>query len=145
MDLSDNILQTEVLAATSSQWLRVRSQYSRICANILQLRAVADKELSKERLKRALALSEALEAWHSSAESNQLMLSLDKSDAMRFRLQTSYYYHEALFQLIAMSPPNSESPFWMGCGKCKELLDRSAWEIITSSSTILIEYLLQDQ
>lgn len=73
-----------------------------------------------------------------------MMLSLDHSNAMRAKLQTSYYYYEARFQLLSISLPNPQSSSLAEFQECRGLLKRSIREIIALSHTIPSEYLVQD-
>ncbi|KAH4101238.1 hypothetical protein HBI04_159730 [Parastagonospora nodorum] len=106
---SKHSLQTEVFAASSSQWLEIRSQYSRLCSKILQLRLGADDELHRDQLRTRWELSIALERWYNSDAINLLMLSIDKSEAVWLKLLVSYYYHEARFHLVIINRPDLRS------------------------------------
>ncbi|RYN60138.1 hypothetical protein AA0119_g13296 [Alternaria tenuissima] len=140
----DTALPSDVATTLSLEWLRIRSQYSKICSNILQLGVGAEGELSENRSNRAVALSTALEEWYGSVEISQMMLSLEHSDAVHMKLQTSYHYYEARFQLLTISLPDPRSSSPTGSQECKEVLRRSIREVITGSNTIASEYLLQD-
>ncbi|KAI0570462.1 Fungal-trans domain-containing protein, partial [Pyrenophora tritici-repentis] len=94
---------SDVATTSSSEWLWIRSQYSKICSSILQLRVGAEEEQSKDHFNRVTALSTALEEWHRSTRISQMMLSLNHNVVMRIKLQTSYYYYEARFQLLSTS------------------------------------------
>ncbi|KAI1676183.1 Fungal Zn binuclear cluster domain containing protein [Pyrenophora tritici-repentis] len=144
MNRSDSILRSDVATTRSFEWLWIRAQYSRICSNILQLRVDAEEEPSKDHSNRAVALSTALEEWYQSTRVNQTILSLDHNDAMRIKLQTSYYYYEALFQLLSISLPDLRSCSPIESQKYRELLKQPTRETVTLSSTIPSEYLLQD-
>ncbi|KAH6200021.1 hypothetical protein HBI53_154350 [Parastagonospora nodorum] len=106
---SKHSLQTEVFAASSSQWLEIRSQYSRLCSKILQLCLGADDELHRDQLRTRWELSIALERWYNSDAINLLMLSIDKSEAVWLKLLVSYYYHEARFHLVIINRPDLRS------------------------------------
>nr|C9K7C4.1 RecName: Full=AM-toxin biosynthesis protein 12; Flags: Precursor [Alternaria alternata]BAI44748.1 hypothetical protein [Alternaria alternata] len=140
----DTALPSEVATTLSLEWLRIRSQYSKICSNILQLGVGAEGEPSENRSNRAVVLSAALEEWYGSVEISQMMLSLEHSDAVHMKLQTSYHYYEARFQLLSISLPDPRSSSPTGSQECREVLRRSIREVITGSNTITSEYLLQD-
>jgi hypothetical protein len=144
MSLHDDTLQSDSPTASSLQWLEVRSQYSRICSDILQLRVNADKQRSKDGASKFLALSTALEGWHRLASTNQVILSLENSTAARIKLQISYCYHEARLQLTSISLVGPQSSFPVRSGEWTKSFKQSVWEIITRSSMISSENLLQE-
>lgn len=137
------MLENNGATTASSEWLLIRSHYSKICSNILQLKVGAEEEPSTDRSTRA-ALSTALEEWYESNKVSRMILSLDLNDAMRIKLQLSYYYYEAQFQLLSTSLLNSRFSSPAGLQDSRKLLRRSIQESITYFSTIPSEYLLQD-
>ncbi|KAF7573953.1 Fungal-trans domain containing protein [Pyrenophora tritici-repentis] len=141
---SDSIIGNDVATTHSSEWLWIRAQYSKICSNILQLRVSAEEEPSKDHSNRAVALSTALGEWYKSTRVSQMILSLDYKDAMRIKLQTSYYYYEARVQLLSISLPDTRSSSPAESQEYRELLKQSTRETISLSSTMSSEYLLQD-
>ncbi|EMD66030.1 hypothetical protein COCSADRAFT_170432 [Bipolaris sorokiniana ND90Pr] len=140
----DDVLENDSATTPSLEWLWIRSQYSKICSNILQLTVSAEEKPSEDRSNRAVTLSTALSEWYRSTRISQMMLSLDHSNAMRAKLQTSYYYYEARFQLLSISLPNPQSSSLAEFQECRGLLKRSIREIIALSHTIPSEYLVQD-
>lgn len=140
----DNVLEGNLATTPFPEWLWIRSQYSKICSNILQLRVGTEENPSEDHSNRATTLSTTLEGWHRSTEINQMMLSLDHSDAMRVKLQISYHYYEARVQLLSISSPDPHSSSSTGPMDCRELLKQSTRETIKCSSTMPSEYLLQD-
>lgn len=136
--------QNDFSNTLSSEWLWIRSQYSRICSNILQLQAGAKEEPSEDRSYRAVMLSTALEEWYTSTKISEMTHSLDHRDGMRVKLQISYYYYEARFHLLSISLPDLQSSSPAGSQEYRQLLKRSIQETITSSNTIPSDYLLQD-
>ncbi|KAH3953672.1 hypothetical protein HBH70_238930 [Parastagonospora nodorum] len=140
----DNVLQSD--SAPSSEWLQIRSQYAKICSKILQLRVGREKEPSEDLSHNAVTLSTALEKWYKASGISQMTPSLDYSDFMRAKLQISYYYHEAQFQLLSISLlyPQPSSPIGSQESRDRELLKRSIREILTVSNTVPSDYLLQD-
>ncbi|EUC39654.1 hypothetical protein COCMIDRAFT_110948 [Bipolaris oryzae ATCC 44560] len=144
LEISNKTLQSDDSTVTSLRWLLVRLQYSRICSKILQLRIGADGEPSKDRLDIALALSAKLDEWYRLAETNQMMLLLDTSDASRLKLQVSYYYYEAQFQLASVYPRGPEPSLPLGPGQRIGSLRSSIKAIILSSSTLSLEDVFQN-
>ncbi|EUC26878.1 hypothetical protein COCCADRAFT_42192 [Bipolaris zeicola 26-R-13] len=140
----DNVIDSDLAAIASLEWLCVRSQYSKICSNILQLRVGAEEEPSKYHSDRAVSLSTALEEWYRSTRVSQMILSLDHNDTMRIKLQTAYYYYEARFQLLSISLPNPQCSSPAESQEYRKLLKQLTREIIPLSSTMPPEYLLQD-
>ncbi|XP_014550682.1 hypothetical protein COCVIDRAFT_42863 [Bipolaris victoriae FI3] len=94
--------------------IRVRSQYSKICLNILELSGSAKDLTPQDLLDRIMALSTALEEWQKSDETSQMTLSLGREATKYVKFQ----------------------PF--------KLLQRSIQEIITYSNTTSPTSLLQD-
>jgi hypothetical protein len=123
----------------------IRSQYSKICSGILQIRIGAEDKTNEHYSNRAATLSTALEEWYRSTTIRHMLSSLDHSDAMRIKLQISYHHYEARFHLLSpgLSDPQTSPP--TGSEECRKLLNQATRDIITCSSTIPSEYLLQDQ
>ncbi|CAE7033948.1 hypothetical protein PTTW11_05314 [Pyrenophora teres f. teres] len=139
-----NTLKSDSAATPSLELLSVRSQFSKICSDILQLREGANEKSSEDCSTRAVTLSTALEEWYRSTKISQMMLSLDHHDVMRVKLQISYYYYEAQFQLLSTGLAYPSTSSLAKSQELRQLLNQSTREIITCSSTMSSEYLLQD-
>ncbi|KAK1913947.1 AM-toxin biosynthesis protein 12 [Pyrenophora teres f. teres] len=139
-----NTLKSDSAATPSLELLSVRSQFSKICSDILQLREGANEKSSEDCSTRAVTLSRALEEWYRSTKISQMMLSLDHHDVMRVKLQISYYYYEAQFQLLSTGLAYPSTSSLAKSQELRQLLNQSTREIITCSSTMSSEYLLQD-
>lgn len=72
------------------------------------------------------------------------MLSLNRDDFKRAKLQISYYYYEARSQLLSTSLAHPQTSCLADSQEYRQLLNQSTQEIITCSSTISFEDLLQD-
>jgi hypothetical protein len=144
MNPPENVLHSD--SAPAPAYLRIRSQYAKICSNIVQLREEEEKDPPEDRSKKAATLSTALEEWYRASGIGEITQSLDYNDVMRTKLQISYYYHEAQFQLLSISLlcPQRSSPVGPQDCRDRELLKRSIRETLTVSNTIPSDYLLQD-
>ena len=72
-----------------------------------------------------------------------MMLPLYHDDVMRTKLQLSYYYYEAQLQLLSTGLAYPSTSLAKS-QELRQLLNQSTREIITCSSTMSSEYLLQD-
>ena len=73
-----------------------------------------------------------------------MMLTLNHDDVMRTKLQLSYYYYEAQLQLLSTGLAYPSTSSLAKSQELRQLLNQSTREIITCSSTMSSEYLLQD-
>ncbi|EMD84890.1 hypothetical protein COCC4DRAFT_182581 [Bipolaris maydis ATCC 48331] len=143
-NLSDNVLESGFATTQSLEWLQIRFEYSKICENIMQIKVGAEAKSPEDRSNRAVTLSTALEEWYRSASISQMRLSLDHNDAMRVKLQISHYYYEARVELLSINLPDPQPSYVTVSQECTQLLRQSTRDIITCSSTIPSEFLLQD-